>query len=208
MPGGYWKTNIGFLWVIYDGSHLIILNTCGFIPIHKGLYIVQLVHMAKSKKSFDSRIVLLALGVFVIGIAAYYFSVQDDVAEVTSIVQAEDSRAPKGTFTFVEFGTGGSSSANTWSYIVRFGLDNVVTLSVDGLQTKIRAKAIRKAVGDSYDVVFDSYESDSMNTGFKKGDVLMSLTPIQDSSGLSVVWKKMQPNLKANVAGSVFEKKI
>ncbi|MEK7562308.1 MAG: DUF5991 domain-containing protein [Patescibacteria group bacterium] len=84
-------------------------------------------------------------------------------------------------------------------------------LDVDGYQTMVRINATANNIGNSLDVVFDSYNTDSEDIDFmvpklwKKGDVLFTLTPVQ--SGIAVEWKKMESNLlKPKPQENIFKK--
>jgi len=84
-------------------------------------------------------------------------------------------------------------------------------LDVDGYQTMIRINATANNVGNSLDIVFDSYNTESEDIDsiapklWKKGDVLFTLTPVQ--SGLAVEWKKMESNLlKPKPEDNIFKK--
>jgi len=117
----------------------------------------------------------------------------------------------EGSYNFTEISpaTPPTGVAQTWSYNLSISSADGkwhVVLNVDGFQTLLRINATANNVGNSLDVVFDSYaSSDSMQRGFKKGDVLFTLTPVQ--KGLAIEWKKMQPNLPKSLNDSFFEKK-
>lgn len=120
----------------------------------------------------------------------------------------EQAKITKGAYEFGEFASGNGRSNQTWVYklnIKNEGGVGDIALTVDGFQTmtNIYAKGVTSSQG-SLDVVFDSYGQDNMFTPYKKGDVLFTLEPTYD--GLSIEWKKMQPNLQQNVSGVFFSK--
>lgn len=96
-----------------------------------------------------------------------------------------------------------------WEYRLQISSSNgasrwIVTLNIDGFQTLLRINATANVRGNALDVVFDSYGSGSMVRNFNKGDVLFTLTPIEN--GLAVEWKKMQSNVLNNTNSSIFYK--
>ncbi|MBX4198618.1 hypothetical protein KW782_04830, partial [Candidatus Parcubacteria bacterium] len=100
-------------------------------------------------------------------------------------------------------------SVQSWQYKLLISSTNGVPrmyaeLDVDGFQSLLRINATPVDRGQALDIVFDSYRVDSMLQGFKKGDILFTLTPA--SKGLAIEWKKMQPNVDKNLNGSMFKK--
>lgn len=108
-----------------------------------------------------------------------------------------------GLYEFTESVSGNASQV--WVYrilIAQVSGKWKVLLNVDGSQTLTRIVATARDAGDSMDVIFDSYDKGNQGGTFKKGDVLFTLT--RSSSGLSIQWKTMQPNLEKNREGSRF----
>jgi hypothetical protein len=104
-----------------------------------------------------------------------------------------------GTYEFGEF----APPDQTWVYTVKIKNESA-ELTVNGFETDLDIKAHTVQNGGGYNIVFDSYGDHRTPSLYGPGDVLLSLYPAE--AGMSVEWRKMQPNLNENKEGKVFTK--
>jgi len=176
---------IGYVFPDKNNSKIIVIQI-----VHSGLFV-------ESKKEINSII------------ETFKFS----SPQTTKSSSSGENTQPFNWYGKYEFGEVvpanlGGGSVQSWQYNLSISSSNgasrwIVGFDVDGFQTLLRVNATANNVGKSLDIVFDSYDSpDSMQLGYKKGDVLFTLTPA--TTGLLIQWKKMQPNIQASLNGSVF----
>lgn len=150
------------------------------------------------------------------------FTEQEQILSTFKFISSQATQSPSsveniqpfnwyGKYEFGEVASSnpGGGSVQSWQYNLSISSSNgasrwIVGLDVDGFQTMTRINATANNVGNSLDIIFDSNEPNTTLGGYKKGDVLFTLTPA--TTGLLIQWKKMQPNVQASLNGSVFTK--
>jgi len=157
-------------------------------------------------------IVALALAVIVpqIALAAWWNPVSWGLwGRIWSVVQKpiQSSAQWDGEYSFIEINPAGPPAgvAQTWVYDLTISnKGETMTLDVNGFQVGMKINATGQKKGDSLNVIFESLGGNGTDPGYKKGDILLTLT--LKGKKLAIEWIKMQPNLESSKTNSFFEK--
>jgi len=157
-----------------------------------------------TQKGF-APILIILLGLILIGGGVYFYT-QNNIKETTENSQ---DFVMGGIWGFEEVskepGINGVSSP-VWEYTLSIDTedDTKGTLYIDGYQTITRLNVTIKKLNDSANVILDSYGNGNQFEIYKKGDVLITVSPDFDRNMMSIDWYKMQPNLEESKKGAFF----
>ena len=104
-----------------------------------------------------------------------------------------------GEYSFFEFQHGEIGSPHMLDYLIdinKYSGSYYATVTIDGWQTMIRARAIVQGDSESIELIFDSFFPDNMHERFSEGDILLTFTRQGDE--IITAWGRLQPMIIDN----------
>lgn len=159
-----------------------------------------------TQKGF-APILLILLGIVIIGVGVYVYT-QNNFEETI-----EDSQdfVMGGIWKFEEiFPTPSLNGATSpvWEYTLSIDMEDETkgTLHIDGYQTIARLNVRIEKLNDSANIILGSYGKDNQFETYKKGDLLITVSPDIDRNLMTIDWYKMQPNVEESKFNAIFVK--
>lgn len=157
-----------------------------------------------TQKGFVSILIIL-LGLVVIGGGVYFYT-QNNTKDNTENTQ---DFVMSGIWKFEEVSKEPSLSgvsSPVWEYILSIDTEDETkgTLHIDGYQTITRLNVRIEKLNDSANIILDSYGIGNQFETYKKGDVLITVSPVSDRNLMSIDWYKMQPNIEGSRTSAIF----